>query len=101
MELIKHGRIFDFMGKRAYFLGLSIILMAISCVSYVYPGPKWGTDFRGGTASLGQICAAQLPAPGAASPCRDCGVWPGELTPVPAGERQSEKPIFSEPGVIM
>ncbi len=49
MELIKHGRIFDFMGKRAYFLGLSLILMAISLVSYVYPGPKWGTDFRGGT----------------------------------------------------
>lgn len=49
MELIKHGRIFDFMGKRAYFLGLSVVLMAISLVSYVYPGPKWGTDFRGGT----------------------------------------------------
>jgi len=49
MELIKHGRIFDFMGKRAYFLGLSVILMGISVVSYFYPGPKWGTDFRGGT----------------------------------------------------
>jgi preprotein translocase subunit SecF len=49
MQFIKHGRIFDFMSKRAYFLGLSLVLMAISCVSYFVPGPKWGTDFRGGT----------------------------------------------------
>lgn len=49
MELIKPGKIYDFMGVRRWFLGLSLILVAISVASFFYPGPKWGTDFKGGT----------------------------------------------------
>jgi preprotein translocase subunit SecF len=49
MELIKPGKIYDFMGMRRWFLGLSFVLVAISIASFFYPGPKWGTDFKGGT----------------------------------------------------
>jgi preprotein translocase subunit SecF len=49
MEFIKHGRQFDFMGKRWYFIGLSGALLILSMISFFYPGPKLGTDFKGGT----------------------------------------------------
>jgi preprotein translocase subunit SecF len=49
MEFIKHGRQFDFMGKRWYFIGLSGLLLVLSIISFFYPGPKLGTDFKGGT----------------------------------------------------
>lgn len=49
MEIIKPGWRFDFMSKRKYFIGLTLVLLAISVVSFFYPGPKLGTDFRGGT----------------------------------------------------
>lgn len=49
MDIIKPGRIYDFMGKRKLFLGLSVVLVAISVVSFFVPGIRWGTDFRGGT----------------------------------------------------
>src|SRR4051794_3956849 len=49
MEFIKPGRQFDFMGKRWYFIGLSLTLLILSIFSFVYPGPKLGTDFKGGT----------------------------------------------------
>ncbi len=49
MEFIKHGRQFDFMGKRWYFIGLSGFLLVLSIMSFFYPGPKLGTDFKGGT----------------------------------------------------
>ena len=49
MEFIKHGRQFDFMGKRWYFIGLSGLLLVLSVISFFYPGPKLGTDFKGGT----------------------------------------------------
>jgi preprotein translocase subunit SecF len=49
MEFIKHGTQFDFMGKRWYFLGLSLTLLLLSAVSFFYPGPLLGTDFKGGT----------------------------------------------------
>lgn len=49
MEFIKPGRQFDFMGKRWYFIGLSAALLVLSLFSFVTPGPKLGTDFKGGT----------------------------------------------------
>jgi preprotein translocase subunit SecF len=49
MEFIKPGRQFDFMGKRWYFIGLSGVLLVLSIISFFYPGPKLGTDFKGGT----------------------------------------------------
>jgi preprotein translocase subunit SecF len=49
MEFIKPGRQFDFMGARWYFIGASLIVLLASAISFVYPGPKMGTDFKGGT----------------------------------------------------
>jgi preprotein translocase subunit SecF len=49
VELIKPGRQFDFMGKRRYFIGASVLLLFLSVVSFFYPGFRLGTDFKGGT----------------------------------------------------
>jgi preprotein translocase subunit SecF len=49
MELIKPGRQFDFMRWRWHFIGASLTLLALSVVSFFVPGPKLGTDFKGGT----------------------------------------------------
>jgi preprotein translocase subunit SecF len=49
MEFFKPGRTFDFMGKRKFWIPLSFILVGISTLLVFYPGPNYGTDFRGGT----------------------------------------------------
>jgi preprotein translocase subunit SecF len=49
MEFFKPGRQFDFMGQRKFWITLSFLLVAISTVLVFYPGPNYGTDFRGGT----------------------------------------------------
>ncbi len=49
MEFFKPGRQFDFMGQRKFWITLSIVLVAISTALIFYPGPNYGTDFRGGT----------------------------------------------------
>jgi len=49
MEFIKPGTQFDFMGKRWYFIGLSVSLLILSVISFIAPGPRLGTDFKGGT----------------------------------------------------
>jgi preprotein translocase subunit SecF len=49
MEFFKPGRVYDFMSVRVYWIALSIILVIGSTVSVFYPGPNYGTDFRGGT----------------------------------------------------
>src|SRR5262245_2421970 len=49
MEFIKPGTQWDFMGKRWYFIGLSLSLLVLSIISFIVPGPKLGTDFKGGT----------------------------------------------------
>jgi preprotein translocase subunit SecF len=49
MEFFKPGRVFDFMGQRGFWIPLSFILVAISTVLCFYPGPNYGTDFKGGT----------------------------------------------------
>ncbi len=49
MEFIKPGRQFDFMSKRRYFIGVSVLVLLLSVVSYFKPGLRLGTDFKGGT----------------------------------------------------
>jgi preprotein translocase subunit SecF len=49
MEIIKPGRMFNFMKWRWHFIGASLTLLVLSAVSFFYPGPKMGTDFKGGT----------------------------------------------------
>jgi preprotein translocase subunit SecF len=49
MEFFKPGVQFDFMGQRKFWITLSIVLVALSSVLVFYPGPNYGTDFRGGT----------------------------------------------------
>src|SRR5579884_839494 len=49
MEFFKPGRVFDFMGQRWFWIPLSFILVIASIVLCFYPGPNYGTDFRGGT----------------------------------------------------
>ena len=49
MELFPIGKVYDFMGRRRLFAGLSLLLVVASMVVLVRPGPSLGTDFRGGT----------------------------------------------------
>lgn len=49
MYIIKPGKEYDFMGMRKYFLVLSAILLSVSAIAIFKPGPRWGTDFKGGT----------------------------------------------------
>jgi preprotein translocase subunit SecF len=49
MELFKPGRQFDFMAMRWFWIPLSIFLVVASTALTFYPGPNYGTDFRGGT----------------------------------------------------
>ena len=43
------ARDINFMGLRKYFIGLSFLLILGTIFAINNPGPKWGTDFRGGT----------------------------------------------------
>jgi preprotein translocase subunit SecF len=49
VEFFKPGRVFDFMGQRRFWIPLSFILVIASIILCFYPGPNYGTDFRGGT----------------------------------------------------
>lgn len=49
MQLFPVNRVFDFMGPRRYFVSASAILVVLSLGMLIWPGPKLGTDFRGGT----------------------------------------------------
>jgi preprotein translocase subunit SecF len=49
MEFFKPGRVFDFMRVRWFWIPLSLFLVFASVVLTFYPGPNYGTDFRGGT----------------------------------------------------
>src|SRR5438270_12308957 len=64
MEFFKPGRVFDFMGQRVFWIPLSFILVIASTILCFYPGPNYGTDFRGGTevevAFKGHIDAGEL-----------------------------------------
>jgi len=47
MEIFRDPK-FDFLGKKAYFIGASILVVAASFVSFATQGIKFGIDFRGG-----------------------------------------------------
>ena len=49
MEFFKQHKIYDFMGMRKWWILLSIVLSVGSLISLYFPGPNYGTDFRGGT----------------------------------------------------
>lgn len=49
MQLFPVGRIYDFMGKRRLFVGVSLLLVAASIALMFVKGPRLGTDFLGGT----------------------------------------------------
>lgn len=49
MQLFPVNRVFDFMAPRRWFIAMSVLLVTLSLGSLIYPGPKLGTDFRGGT----------------------------------------------------
>jgi preprotein translocase subunit SecF len=49
MEFFKPGRVFDFMRVRVFWIPLSFILVIVSVILCFFPGPNYGTDFRGGT----------------------------------------------------
>ncbi|MBW2453867.1 MAG: protein translocase subunit SecF [Deltaproteobacteria bacterium] len=49
MQWFKPGQDIDFMKYRPYFLGVSAILVIASIVGFFHPGPRFGTDFSGGT----------------------------------------------------
>jgi preprotein translocase subunit SecF len=49
MEFFKPGRVFDFMSVRWFWIPFSLLAVVVSTVLCFYPGPNYGTDFRGGT----------------------------------------------------
>jgi preprotein translocase subunit SecF len=49
MDIIKPGRVIDFMGMRRFWIFLSTALVLASAILLWKPGPKYGIDFLGGT----------------------------------------------------
>lgn len=49
MQLFPNHKIYDFMGVRFWSISASAVMMVASLVLLVYPGPRLGTDFKGGT----------------------------------------------------
>jgi preprotein translocase subunit SecF len=49
MQLFPVNKVFDFMGPRRFFIGVSAFAVMASIVLLFWPGPVLGTDFRGGT----------------------------------------------------
>jgi preprotein translocase subunit SecF len=49
MEFFKPGRVFDFMGVRWFWIPFSFLAVIVSTILCFYPGPNYGTDFKGGT----------------------------------------------------
>jgi preprotein translocase subunit SecF len=49
MEFFKPGRVFDFMAVRRYWIAFSFLAVIVSTILCFYPGPNYGTDFKGGT----------------------------------------------------
>jgi len=49
MQFFPRGKVYDFMKLAPAFGGASLLLVIASVVLLVYPGPRLGTDFVGGT----------------------------------------------------
>jgi preprotein translocase subunit SecF len=49
MEFFKPGKYYDFMSIRKYWIAFSVLVVIAASIAMFYPGPNYGTDFRGGT----------------------------------------------------
>ena len=49
MEIFKHGKYYDFMGMRTFWVSVSLLLTFGSVLALLIKGPNYGTDFKGGT----------------------------------------------------
>jgi preprotein translocase subunit SecF len=50
VELFRHGKVYDFMSIRVYWITFSLLSVIVSFFSVlVWPLPNYGTDFKGGT----------------------------------------------------
>lgn len=49
MQLFPSHKLYDFMGVRFWAISISILMMIGAVVLFFVPGPKLGTDFKGGT----------------------------------------------------
>jgi preprotein translocase subunit SecF len=49
MQLFPHDKLYDFMGVRRWSITASAVMLLASIVLLFYPGPRLGTDFKGGT----------------------------------------------------
>jgi len=49
MQLFPHDRLYDFMGVRRWSISASVVMVFAAFVLIFYPGPRLGTDFKGGT----------------------------------------------------
>jgi len=50
VELFKHGKVYDFMSVRTYWIAFSLLAVVASFFAVlVWPKPTYGTDFKGGT----------------------------------------------------
>jgi preprotein translocase subunit SecF len=58
MQLFPHDKLYDFMGVRRWSIAASLVMTLASLVLIFYPGPRLGTDFKGGTEIEGEIRSA-------------------------------------------
>lgn len=86
MEFFKSHKTYDFMRVRKFWIPFSLFLALASLVSLFWPGPNYGTDFKGGT----EIEVAFLKA-------ADAGKVRHAVT---AKKDASGKAMFSEPDVV-
>lgn len=49
MNIFPVGTVWDFMSRRWLFMGISLVASLGSLILLIYPGPRFGTDFLGGT----------------------------------------------------
>jgi preprotein translocase subunit SecF len=64
MEFFKPGITYDFFKYRWWFIFFSLGLTVLSLLSFIYPGPRFGIDFKGGTevelAFSGEVTPGEL-----------------------------------------
>lgn len=48
-KFLEPGRVYDFMSIRRYWIAFSVVMAVASLILTIYPGPRYGIDFLGGT----------------------------------------------------
>jgi preprotein translocase subunit SecF len=89
MEFFKRHKTYDFMGQRRFWIALSIFLTLASTVLLFYPGPNYGTDFRGGTEI--EVAFTQPTTPGE---IRDAVVHSGQFSEPDIVQVQSKPDVW-------